>query len=630
MTIRQSFSRRLSLSILLITSILFILAIAVAAISSHVLIAEEATKSAENLLDATIQKIEKTLEIVETTVENLAEKVYDHLDDKDGLYTITTNLVDSHSNIIGASIAFRENYFPDCKYCAPYSYREPATGAIVEKELGNDRYDYFSMEWYSKSAESGEGHWSEPYYDNGGADCLMATYSWPLKDDSGETFAVMTADIPLDWVADMLAGIKPYPSSHVSMVSHTGRFINIEKGADLTEKNVFYGEQFIKNRKSRAKVHEISERLIAGEKGMVRYANGRKQSFIVFGPLENGWNLSITCPYKEVLARTSAMHLILILIGLVGLATLFVLCYLTIRRLTRPLVEFSESAIKIANGNFNTPLPEIRYDDEIGHLRNSFDYMQHSLISYIDNLKETTATKQRIESELTIASKIQMAMLAKDFPENEYLNIHAMLKPAKEVGGDFYDFVLRDNILFFAVGDVSGKGVPASMFMAITRFAFRYITGMNIPVDEVVSNINNAICDGNRTNMFVTLFVGRLDLETGDFQYCNAGHNPILLNGEYLKAEANIAIGVLSGFHYKMERTLLSRGSTILLYTDGVTEAERADKEQFGEKRLAEWIRSAGKDNPEQLCEGLYDEVLSFVEGNDQNDDITIMSIKLK
>jgi len=626
----QSFSKRLSLNILLITSVLFILAIAVAAVSSHMLITEEATKSAEHLLDATIHQIEKTLVDVEATVQNTSKVVYDHLEDKDYPYTLTTGLVEEHYNIVGSTVAFRENYYPGLKYCSPYSYKEPATGAIVEKELGNDSYIYFQKEWFKKCMETGEGHWSEPYFDAGGADCVMSTYSWPIKDSEGVPFAVMTADLPLNWVAEMLNNIKPYPSSIVSLVSPGGYLINIENGADINNKTIFYGEQFIKNKKTKAIVHGIAEKMISGKRGMVKYANGKTLSFIVFGPLQNGWCLSITCPYKEVLARTSVMHLILILIGLFGLATLFILSYLTIRRLTKPLVEFSESAINIAKGNFHTELPEIKHDDEIRRLRNSFDYMQHSLNSYIDNLQSTTAAKERIESELNIASKIQMSMLSTAFPKNDHLDLYAMLKPAKEVGGDFYDFVMRDNVLYFSVGDVSGKGVPASMFMAITRSAFRFITGMNIPMNEVVSNINNAICDGNSSGMFVTMFVGRLDLETGDFQYCNAGHNPIMLNDKFLHAKPNLTIGVMPDFPYQMEQMTLERNSKLLLYTDGVTEAERADKEQFGDKRLSDWMNEIAPCSAHEACDKLYDEVKEFTEGNEQNDDITIMTIKFK
>ena len=627
---KLSFSRRLSLNILIVTSILFIVSLAVAAISSHVLIAEEATKSAEHLRDATAAEIEKTLQGVEIAVRSSAASVREHIADKDYPYLVTTKMVELHPNIIGATVAFRENFYPGVKYCSPYSYKEPATGAVVEKELGNDNYDYFSMDWYTKPVSTGEGCWSEPYYDDGGGDCVMSTYSWPLKDGDGGVFAVLTADIPLAWVTDMLADIKPYPSSNVSLVSPAGSFINAGNGTDLRDKNIFYGEQSIRNKRQKAKVHEISEHLLAGDSGVMQYTNGRKRAFIVYGPLENGWILSITCAYNEVLARTSKMHLILFILGIAGIIFLFILSYLTIRRLTRPLVDFSESAINIAKGNFNTPLPEIQHDDEINRLRNSFDYMQHSLNSYITNLQTTTAAKERIESELNIASKIQMSMLSTDFPKNDLVDLHAMLKPAKEVGGDFYDFVLRGKVLYFTVGDVSGKGVPASMFMAMTRSAFRFITGLELPLDEVVSKINNAVCDGNESGMFVTLFVGRLDLETGDLQYCNAGHNPIMLNGEFLKTETNIAVGVLPDFPYKMNSIALERGAKLLLYTDGVTEAERADKEQFGDTRLFEWTHTVASCTPQQACDLLYKNVLSFADGNAQNDDITIMTIKYK
>lgn len=324
--------------------------------------------------------------------------------------------------------------------------------------------------------------------------------------------------------------------------------------------------------------------------------------------------------------------MILVLVVLVGLFILFLSCYSTIRKLTKPLTDMSESALSIARGNFNTLLPDIKYDDEIRHLRNSFDYMQHSLTEYIENLKKSTAENERFESELTIASDIQMAMLSSDFPENDNLGLHAMLKPAKEVGGDLYDFFLMDkDTLYFAVGDVSGKGVPASMFMAITRSAFRFIAKTGAPMNDVVSQINNSLCDGNDSQLFVTMFVGRLQLSTGTLEYCNAGHNPVIVNGSFLPVKANLALGLMADFPYQLQTVKLDAGSRIFVYTDGVTEAERADKEQYGEKRLLERIRSLKQScTDKHICESVMESVHDFASGNAQNDDITVLSITLK
>lgn len=625
---KKSFSTRLSLNILLVTSVLFLLAIGIASVSSHILIAEEAQNSSDNLLDATITKIEKSLMEVEAAVQVTAWIADGRKDKQEALYYLTHEMVARTDKIKGCAIAFKPYYFENDYYFSPYSYREE-DGSIHTKQLGSQSYDYFYMDWYQIPALTGEPCWSEPYFDEGGGKFYMSTYSFPLKDRNGEVFAIVTADVSVEWIAELLEGIKPYSSSHVSLVSRSGAYINIDSGSRFIGETVYSTLTYVDDDDD--EVDSLVYSMMSGKKGMRKYSRSHKVSFAVYGPLENGWILSISCDYRDVLKRTSQMNLILVVIGLVGLLLIFIFCYIVIRKLTRPLTTFSESAIRIAKGDFSAPLPEIKSEDEIRQLRNSFEYMQNSLTSYIEDLKNTTAANERFASELNIASNIQMAMLPKNFPNLENIDLYAILKPAKEVGGDLYDFYVKDRQLHFAIGDVSGKGVPAALIMAITRAAFRFVSGLGLPVNEVVENINDALSEGNEAGMFVTMFVGCLDLDTGELQYCNAGHNPVIINGEFLDVKPNIAVGLFSGFKYQMQSVKLERGSRIVLYTDGVSEAERADKAQYGDERLLDWSRHFERyHGARQACEGLLDSVHEFVDGNAQNDDITICTIKLK
>ena len=228
--------------------------------------------------------------------------------------------------------------------------------------------------------------------------------------------------------------------------------------------------------------------------------------------------------------------------------------------------------------------------------------------------------------------------------------MHAMLNPARMVGGDLYDFTLKGDQLYFAIGDVSGKGVAASLVMAITRVMLRFVVGMGLPLDETIFRLNNSFSESNEMGMFVTLFVARLDLKTGHMDYCNAGHNPILIippDGEpvFLHCKANIAIGLIGDFRYEAEQIDLEQGTRLIAYTDGVTEAEKADQSQFGEERLMAWAKelspmSLSKGQPvgldasdseteKAVVQSLYDSVKVFTNGNPQNDDITIVSLKL-
>ena len=624
----QSFSARLSLNILLLTSILFLTAIIVAAISSHKLIAEEATKTAQALLKGAVSDIEKKLNGVETTVNGTAWMVPEHISEPEYMYRITDKVVESNPDIVGSAIAFCESFYPGKYFYSPYSFLNE-DGVMESKQLGTEQNNYFRLEWYEVPARLGEPVWSNPYFDEGGAQILMSTYSYPVKDESGKVYAVMTADIPLSWISELLANIKPYKSSAVSLVSGNGSFVSIGSYEEYAGKTLYSLAE--KADGASKGIKELTDAIMNGESGVRRFSQGTKVSFAVFAPLSNGWHAYMTCDYKEVLKRTSEMHMVLILIGLLGLLVLFILSYLSIRHLTRPLAEITSSALSMAQGDFHTELPEVRHDDEIKQLRDSFEFMQNSLTDYMNDLQSTTAAKERFESELNIASSIQMAMLRKDFPNNDKVDLFAALKPAREVGGDLYDFMIKDNILYFTVGDVSGKGVPASMYMAITRSAIRFILGLGLPLNEVVDKVNNAFCDGNDSAMFVTMFLGAINLDTGEFRYCNAGHNPILVNGEFLPAASNLAVGVWPEFKYKEQSTTIAKGSRILLYTDGVTEAERADSSQYGEERLLQWAAAnSGCDDASAACASLLESVQEFTQGNEQNDDITIMTIKIK
>ena len=490
------------------------------------------------------------------------------------------------------------------------------------------------MEWFTVPMEQGEGVWSEPYLDEGGSGYMMSTFSLPIRDKDGKIYAVFTADVLLDWITQLLADIKPYPNSHVTLVSRKGYYLNAGSDERLLNATIYSTLDYL-TKKDRG-IDRLVDSMMCGKKEVMQYSRGGKISFAVFGPLSNGWVASITCDYQEVLKRTSQMHMVLILIGLVGLLVLFVLCYLIIRKLTRPLSEISESALSIAKGNFNTPLPEIKSEDEIRKLRDSFDYMQRSIQSYITDLQTSTATNERYESELNIARKIQMAMVPRQFSSLESIDMHAVMVPAKEVGGDLYDYFIKDGKLYFAIGDVSGKGVPASLFMAITRAAFRFVASTGLTPSDIIRKLNKAVSDGNETGMFVTMFVGRLNLQTNEFLYCNAGHNPVVLvqpsgKAEFLNVKPNLAAGVLLDFTYEQQAYPIEPGSRLILYTDGVTEAERADKVQYGNDRLLAWATDTDRYHSEkEACDALLSAVKTFVEGNDQNDDITIMTIKLK
>ena len=254
-------------------------------------------------------------------------------------------------------------------------------------------------------------------------------------------------------------------------------------------------------------------------------------------------------------------------------------------------------------------------------------------------LLESTAKNQRMENELYVAGAIQTAMLPKVFPPFQDLrnvNVYGTVKPAKEVGGDLYDFYVRHDKLFFCIGDVSGKGVPASLVMAMTRSLFRSITSHDEDAASVMTKMNKAFVEQNTQNMFLTLFIGILDCQTGKLDYCNAGHNaPVLVESQKSKVERlnvvpNLPLGVEGEWEFQAQQVQMAYNDLLFLYTDGLTEAERSTHEQFGEERMMKGLAMSDYRlmSPRKLVEKMQAEVEAFVDGADQSDDLTMMAIR--
>ena len=332
-------------------------------------------------------------------------------------------------------------------------------------------------------------------------------------------------------------------------------------------------------------------------------------------------------------ARKAPLMLVLslLIVGVVGLVIVYFVCRREIRRMTRPITELSVSAMNMGMGNFKASLPDISSKDEMRRLRDSFVYLQNSITDYIVQMKATRSDNERMESELNVARTIQMGMLSTDFPPQ----LHALLKPAKEVGGDLYDFIRKEDVLYFAVGDVSGKGVPASLVMSITRAMLHFVATLDLPLNESVSRINNSVADTNSNDMFVTIFIGRINLNTRHMDYCNAGHNPPVIvtpgtEPRFLEVKSNLAAGLMENFPYESESIELEPGTRLVAYTDGVTEAENNAFALYGEERLLEAVKQNESDGDEKtVVENIYRSVKGFTGSHPQSDDITIMSVKI-
>ena len=325
------------------------------------------------------------------------------------------------------------------------------------------------------------------------------------------------------------------------------------------------------------------------------------------------------------------------IVFIVGLTSLFVFCTWAIYQMVKPLKDFTDSVVSIAEGNLDTPLPDIHSEDELKQLRDSFEYMQHSLKQHITDLQATTASKERLQSELKIAHDIQMGMIPTTFPQRQDLDLFASMTPAKEVGGDLYDFIIEGDELFFIIGDVAGKGVPASLYMAVTRTLFRNLAGNYQSAANIVREMNHAIASTNDSYVFVTVFVGVLDMKTHYLTYCNAAHNaPVMITTEgecsLLEVETNLPIGIEDRYNYNEQQVDFPPGSALLLYTDGLTEAmyfsNDGSRKLFGEQRVLHDVEKNSKASAIEVIDFLKQHVSVFADGTEQSDDLTMLFLR--
>lgn len=305
--------------------------------------------------------------------------------------------------------------------------------------------------------------------------------------------------------------------------------------------------------------------------------------------------------------------------------------------ITKPLQILAHATRDIAKGKWDVELPKLKSTDEVGDLAASFLYMKEALKKHIEELTKTTAAKERMESELKIAHDIQMGIVPKvfpAFPDRREFDLYAALEPAREIGGDFYDFFFIDeNRLCFVIGDVSGKGVPAALFMAVTKTLIKANAKETTNPDEILRRVNVEIFKDNESCMFVTVLCGVWDVTANEIWYANAGHNPPLLvrkgqRAEFLTGEHGPALGALQNGSYIKQSLLLDEGDVLCLYTDGITEACNENEELFSEERLQKLLSNDSDMPLKELVENTLRKIHAFEGARPQSDDITLLMLR--
>ncbi|MBO4718289.1 MAG: SpoIIE family protein phosphatase [Prevotella sp.] len=637
---KSKLSRRITWRVILILVVCNVFIIGAVFLSDLAISSIESELRAQHIMEGINGKLTTMLSGVEITATNNVAEFEENLDTPEKVYEAMVHELRFNNRYVGCGIGFEPDFFPgQGRWFEPYVKFVDSTH-VERKQIGSAQHDYHSQEWYLKglSLERGEGYLTDPYYDDAGGKCIMSTYVTPVFDRQGRRVGVYGIDLNLSWLEQAIVG-EEEKVKQLELVQNNPD--------DPDDENAFFIQLLDSKGKKIAGSEtfddETTKTILSKDSigfegvkvgGITYYISSKRLP-------RTGWTIVVAQHRDFVLLYGYFLGILLLIFMTIGSIVIFFFMSRSIRRAVKPLRFLSDSAQEVAHGNFDAPLPTFKHQDEIAQLRDSFGTMQQSLKQYVEELKESTAAKASIESELNVAHSIQMSMLPKTFPpfpERNDIELYGILKPAKAVGGDLYDFFIRDEKLFFCIGDVSGKGVPASLVMAVSRTLFRNISAHAAEPSHIVETMNEAISDSNDSNMFVTLFVGVLDLQTGHLRYCNAAHNAPYRISEKWRAESgefataipvnpNLPVGAMPDWNYTEQETEMTTGSILFLYTDGLTEAENAQQELFGEQRVADVVTTFNG-APQELIETMTDAVHKFVGDTEQSDDLTMLAIK--
>ncbi len=696
--------------------------------------------SAENLSHSTLNKIESIIKSVEKIPQQMALSLDDSSYSKEDLLLLLRKTVEKNPEIYGSTIAFEPYMFDaDSLYFAPYYYKNKSE--IKFTYIGNESYKYFLWDWYKIPKEKNEPMWSEPYFDEGGGNIIMATYSVPFYRDGEngrELMGIVTADISLEWLQEMVSSIKVAETGYAFLLSKKGTMIMHPKKELVMNSTVFS----LADKFNRPDILKVWQRMTKGETDFIsmKHLITGKDTWLFYAPLpSNGWSLGVVFPKEELLAGINRLRIDLRLFGAAGMVVLFLVILFIARSITKPIRKLSIAAEEMAKGNMDIVIPKIKSNDEVGKLARSFDYMERSIklhiqqIEYISKLpgenpnpvfrvgkngqvlyansaatknlndwnlnvgstlpsefnepitdsmqseesktleinhggrilnfelmpvaesgyiniygkditeikiaekqlEKITAERKHMENEVKMATLVQEGFLPEAPPDIQGYQFSAKTIPAKFVGGDFFDFILLDEkTLGMVLGDVSGKGVSAALYMAKLMSDFRYVSFINSDPSAVISQINYILSNRTRRGMFATAVFILLDIKNRKLKLCNAGHHSLIIlrnQKEFHEVgkAGGIPLGIQGNASYSQEEIELQSGDIALLYSDGGLEPVNEQNEQYGMKRLQAALLESKNNTAEKILENLELSINAFTGNATPFDDMTFLVFKV-
>ncbi len=627
---RSSLRTRIALWAGLVNVALLLVLVLASGWSARRMILEDARRDTRANAQEAAERLHGAMHVVTITTQGISDLVANARLSPDELTTTLRAMVKATPGAAGGLLILE----PRTREDAAFARYVAADGR--DRDFVADGYPFREQGWYQRTVTSQHGWWSEPYLSRTGGHAWMVTYNVPLREPGrrAQTRGMVSLDLPLDNVVGMVESLANLPGWRVSLIAPAGTLVlNPEVPLERQETLAGYIERagrtdllpFARAARVRQPLQQVHVDAVSGEK---RYT--------VVEPVgDTGWVVLVAQSYDLIVGRlTQALWLV----AAVG-AVLALLCMLLVRKLARhvsqPVEQLSRSAAHLAQGDYATPVPCLARRDEVGELARTLEYARGSIRAQLDEIATMTAARQKLESELSIAREIQQAMLPPGRVidrEHTHLEAYARLEPATAVGGDFYSFFeTGPDTLWFALGDVSDKGIPAALFMARTITVLEVAASSGLPPEDVLVEASRRLAESNDTCMFATVLCGRVHVRSGDCVLVSAGHDaPWLLHADGRREVLPVRPGPLLGFEagtaFACWNGTLPAGATLLACTDGVTEAFDAQEHAFGAERVPATLLP-GLSAREQ-CERLIAQVHAFTGDAPQSDDITVLAIR--
>ena len=569
-----------------------------------------------------VQNINKDIIKFEDNARDLAlmgEVHYNSTRERSVFEYIVKKVFKNYPESLGGGIWFKPETLSKL-YCV-YAFRNKNQDILIDKRYETDEYNYPNQKWYkeitSKVTKENNIAWSSPYYEKEGGNTSMVTVGSGIYDND-KLIGISTVDWELNSIINSMKNMRPTPNSFVLFADEKNDFV-----IALTDPYLQNAELYGKSLKN-VPWYNTNLRKIT-------YITYHDEKYVPYVKnLDNGMSLIVCVPKYElfyfIILQVKILFTVLIIISVI----ISLLLYLGLNNnITRPIKILVDTAKKISKGNLDMTI-RITRPEEFANLAETFDKMAKEIAII-------TKQREKIDAELNLAKSIQASSLPNIFPpypERYDLDIYASMNPALNVGGDFYDFFfINEDKFMFLVADVSGKGVPAALFMMIVK---TIVNGVFHAVDDIpyaIKYINNQIRINNKYNFFVTLLGGIVDLKANKISLINCGHNPPLIkrgNGdfEFVELDSNIVLGAIPDFDFSIKELDFNPNDEIYMYTDGVTEAMNKNGELYSEKRLKEILNLNKNLTIEDKCKKIKQNIDEYSSGVEQSDDITMINFK--